>query len=78
MLNGKKNLKIDEAKTFTGNSMMPTDILELSTPYAFFKYRIDKIASEYNTYEMQKNPNKLDQYRLKSMSWNLCLSQLLE
>lgn len=60
----KKNLKIDDAaRTFSGNDMLPTDILELSTPYAFFKYffgddLIDRIASECSTYAIQENPNK--------------------
>uniref|UniRef100_A0A6P7GBV8 Uncharacterized protein LOC114340246 n=1 Tax=Diabrotica virgifera virgifera TaxID=50390 RepID=A0A6P7GBV8_DIAVI len=60
----KKNLSIDEvAKAFRGNTNLPNAIMDLSTPYAFFKYffhneLIEKIVLESNTYVIQKNPSK--------------------
>lgn len=60
----KKNLSIDElAKTFRGHTNLPNAIMDLSTPYAFFKYffdndLIEKIVSESNTYVIQKDPSK--------------------
>ena len=48
---------------FTGHNALPQSILELSTPYQFFKYFftdeiVSKIADETNLYSTQKNPNK--------------------
>lgn len=60
----KKNLQIDEdALSFKGNSDLPTEILQLETPFDFFKYYITdslikNIAEQTNLYSVQKNPNK--------------------
>ncbi|GBN05381.1 PiggyBac transposable element-derived protein 1 [Araneus ventricosus] len=48
---------------FTGHNALPQSILQLSTPYQFFKYLftdeiVSKIADETNLYSTQKNPNK--------------------
>ncbi|GBN35184.1 PiggyBac transposable element-derived protein 3 [Araneus ventricosus] len=48
---------------FTGHNALPQSILQLSTPYQFFKYFftdeiVSKIADETNLYSTQKNPNK--------------------
>lgn len=47
--------------SFRGNTNLPNAILNLSTPYAFFKYSFDnrffeKIVSESNAYNTDKDP----------------------
>lgn len=60
----KKHLAMNEdALNFLGNSSLPNNILELETPYDFFKYLftdslLQTIVDQTNLYSVQKNPNK--------------------
>lgn len=59
---GKLNYS-EADKTFLGSEDFGSDILELSSPYQFFKYYVDdslleKIAEESSLYSAQLNPNK--------------------
>ncbi|KAK9743882.1 hypothetical protein QE152_g8237 [Popillia japonica] len=60
----KKNLVLNAQQSeFRGNSVLPSSISELTTPFSFFKYLFEenlfeKIANESNLYSIQKDPNK--------------------
>lgn len=60
----KKNLVIDEnATSFRGNAQLPSEIMELSTPYSFFKYfftdqLITYIVEQSNLFSIQVDPSK--------------------
>lgn len=53
----------EEDKHFEGNDCLPDEVMELDTPYQFFKYfftdeLMDKIIQESKLYRIQQNPNK--------------------
>lgn len=60
----KKSLLLNHQQLeFHGDSMLPNNIMELESPYEFFRYFftdqiIETIASESNLYSVQQDPNK--------------------
>ncbi|KAL3277704.1 hypothetical protein HHI36_013049, partial [Cryptolaemus montrouzieri] len=50
----------EEVKSFKGNEEPSPEIMNLETPYSFFKYDdlMQKIVDQSNLYSLQINPNK--------------------
>lgn len=60
----KKNLVIDDsARSFGGNAQLPPEMMNLSTPYTFFKYfftdeLMKNIVEQSNLFSIEKDPSK--------------------